>query len=354
MSDTESLVNWDDDDEMEVSPPSTALENTPDPFATVALHDGDSFSPEKEIIAMDTFSDDEGSDHLMVTQLDADGNQVVTQINLSLPPLNEAEARQITEQIRRTTGTLYVLLLRAHRGKAYEALGYNTFGEYVKEEFNYSRSYAYKLLDAAKTVEAIEAVAPEGTRIEISELTARNLKKSLPELLDSVEEKTSGHSPSEAAQIIEDVIREARQKDDDDDDFMDEDFDDFSNGNGEYSGPPGGGNSAFEFIDEEEDDTLDEFLRGDNDPSEIVRRLDSLYTLLTSLQKSVELNDKDLGELFPYVPADRHDEVTRFAEINVGFAQRLQKEWAEYLADKADETEQDEDLDSSSDADSEF
>ncbi len=341
MSDTNGLINWDDDDEQVVDPP-TSIVASPDPFATVAVHDGDSFEPTREIIAMDTFSDDEGSEHLMVTQLDADGNQVTTQINLSLPPLNEAEARQITEQIRRTTGTLYVLLLRSHRGKAWQALGYNSFESYVKEEFNYSRSYAYKLLDAGKTVEAIEAVAPEGTHIEISELTARNLKKSLPELLDTVEDRTQGHTPTEAAQIIEDVIRETRDRKEEENTFN-EDFDDFGDNEFGGNGSPSSGSAAFEFIDEDEDESINEFLGGDNDPSEIVRRLDSLYTLLTNLQNANELSNKNLDELFPYVPGDRHEEVTRLTAVNLDFAGKLKDAWAAYVSSNMNEDLDDDD-----------
>jgi hypothetical protein len=341
MSDPNNILSWDDEENeeesasVEVAPPGAPAKVVvppPNLFSNVNVDVEQSpFNPSAEITSVETIPSADGGDseHLTIIQVDADGNEVHSLIDLSMPPLEEAEARELTEKIKSTSNMLYVLIKRAHSGKAWLALGYNSFADYVKEEFNYSRSYGYRLLDQANVIEAIEARAPEGTQVFLGEYTARSLKKSLPELLDEVEERTAEASPDEAASIIEDIIRETKDRKEEEESF-DEDFDDFNPG--DYHDP----SSAYDFIDDEEDDdNLDEFLGGDsNDPSEVVRKLDNLYTLLTGLQNFADLAAKDnLDELLPFVPADRHEEVTRLVRINEEWSTRLRTRWEEYAAE---------------------
>lgn len=126
--------------------------------------------------------------------------------------MSESEAEEVTEAIRSTVTATYVLLARAHEGRAYKALGYDTWGEYVKEEFDFSTQRSYQLLDLAKTIKAIEEVAPEGTEVTLTEAQARDIKRELPRITESIREETQEKTPEEASDVIDDVIEESREQ----------------------------------------------------------------------------------------------------------------------------------------------
>lgn len=340
MSDSNNILSWDDDDhedeQEEVSAPPTvnsasSVPLPPNLFGGVDVDvEKPPFNPSDSITSVESrlTDDGEGNEHLTIIQVDSEGQEHYSVVDLAMPPLDEGEARELTEKIKSTSNMLYVLIKRAHSGKAWLALGYNSFAEYVKGEFDYSRSYGYRLLDQANVIEAIEAKAPEGTEVFLGEYTARSLKKSLPELLDEIVDRTEGVDPEEAASIIEDIIRETKDRRDEDESLDGEDFDEFNPG--DYHDP----SSAFDFIDED-DDSLNEFLGGDNNPSEVVRKLDNLYTLLTGLQNFADLASKDnLAELLPFVPSDRHEEVSRLVKVNEDWGTKLREEWDSYIAEK--------------------
>lgn len=127
-------------------------------------------------------------------------------------PLTRDEALEITDHIRHATDVMWVLIARAHAGRAWEALGYSSWEKYVVAEFDVSRSRAYQLLDQAKVVQAIAAVAPEGTRVEITEKAARDLKKVLAEVLPEIEKATSGLTGEAAESVTAGVLNEWRIK----------------------------------------------------------------------------------------------------------------------------------------------
>lgn len=79
--------------------------------------------------------------------------------------MDEQQAREITESIKAASVAVYVLISKAHEGKAYKALGYSSFEEYVNTEFDLSRNRAYQLLNLSNTIKAIESVTPEGTEV---------------------------------------------------------------------------------------------------------------------------------------------------------------------------------------------
>lgn len=127
-------------------------------------------------------------------------------------PLSIEEARELTEQIRSTADVLYVLIARAHAGRAWEALGYPTFADYVREEFDISRSRAYQLLNQAQVVSMIEAAVPEGTDLHISEAAARDLKDVIAEVVPDVATRTEGMAPDEAGAMVEEIVSEYRDR----------------------------------------------------------------------------------------------------------------------------------------------
>lgn len=343
MSDQDGVINWDSDDENEeevsvsspdsFGPPASLHVPSNNDNSDVELAHVSTLDTATEILSVEAT----GGEHVTVVQLNSAGEEVVTVIDLALPPLDESEAREITDRIKSTTNILYLLIKRAHAGKAWKALGYSSFESYVREEFNYSRSYAYKLLNQANIIEAIEAVVPEGTEVYVGELTARGLKQSLPELLEELEERTFDSSPEEATAIIEDVIREAKEKKSEDDGF-DDDFDDEFTPGGDFSNP----SSAFDYIDED-DESLDEFLGGD-DPSLVVHKLENLYTLLTGLQNFADLSENgNLEELLPLIPEDRRVEVSSLISTNIAWIQTLNNSWNSFLENSSvSDTEDDE------------
>lgn len=349
-------IDWDSNDDnedegvgspAEFGPPpviSSGINEEPVAFNQVDVVDAESFDGSANIASVAPTGTGE---HMTVIQIDANGNEVSTTVDLALPPLDEDEAREITERIKGTTNVLYLLIKRAHAGKAYKALGYSSFESYVREEFSYSRSYAYKLLNQATVIEAIEAVVPEGTEVYVGELTARGLKSSLPELLEDIEERSAEASPEEARAIIEDAIRDVQGRKDEDDSF-DEDFDNDFTPN-EFANP----SNSFDYIDDD-DDTLDEFLGGD-DPSLIVQKLESLYNLLSGLQNFADLSENsNLDDLLPLIPEDRRTEVSSLIDTNIEWMQVLKTGWTAFLDnapvsnieddEDADENDSDEDI----------
>lgn len=89
--------------------------------------------------------------------------------------LTAEEARALTDEIQQSAERTYSLLLRAHEGEAWAALGYGSWRDYATTEFNMSQSRAYQLLDQARVVRSIEA-ASDSTNVELpNEAQAREL-----------------------------------------------------------------------------------------------------------------------------------------------------------------------------------
>jgi len=129
-----------------------------------------------------------------------------------LNDMTENEAQAITDAIRSTVTATYDLLERAHEGKAYKALGYETWKEYILGEFDFSAQRSYQLLDLSKTVKAIEAAAPEGYEAVITEAQARDIKRELPKITQRIEEETEGKTAEESSEIIDEIIDENREQ----------------------------------------------------------------------------------------------------------------------------------------------
>lgn len=350
MSDFNDDIDWDNDsegdDSFEVATPAKPVIPPPPPVGGSQDIEVVDLNAVDNAAAIVSVGGDGESEYVTVIQVDSQGNEIVTKVDMALPPLNENEARDITEKIKGTTNLLFLLIKRAHAGKAYKALGYSSFESYVNEEFNYSRSYAYKLLNQANVIEAIESVAPEGTEVYVGELTARGLKSTLPELLEDIEERTVDASPEDAQRLIEEAIRDHQNRRDEVDDAY-EDFDeDFEGGNGGggMDGDFPSGRMPGDYI-EDDDESLDEFL-GDEDPTIIVRRLKGLWEIISGLQTFNNLSETaDLDELLPLITEDRFEEVTRLIGVNIEWLNRLNHSWNEYrenytVSDEEDESEE--------------
>lgn len=126
--------------------------------------------------------------------------------------MSEEKAREITDAIRAAATATYVLLAQAHAGKAYKALGYDTWADYVRTEFSLSASRSYQLLDLSKVVNEIEEVVPEGTVIKLTEAQARDIKRELPKITEQIKEATADLDPEEASEAVDRIIEDIREQ----------------------------------------------------------------------------------------------------------------------------------------------
>ena len=126
--------------------------------------------------------------------------------------LTEDRAREVTNAIRSAATATFVLLAYAHQNKAHKALGYATWADYVKEEFDMSAQRSYQLLDLGKVISELEEVTPEGTIIKLTEAQARDIKRELPQITEHIREVTEGLEPDEASSKVEEIIDSAREE----------------------------------------------------------------------------------------------------------------------------------------------
>lgn len=99
--------------------------------------------------------------------------------------MSKEEAAQLTQDIKSTSTALYVLLKKAHDTKAWIAMGYNSWSEYISREFDFSRTRSYQLINQANVIEEINEAS--GVPMYISERDARSIKNRLPEITEKIE-----------------------------------------------------------------------------------------------------------------------------------------------------------------------
>lgn len=132
-------------------------------------------------------------------------------------PMDASQARALTDRINAAAGELWRLLLEAHEREAWRALGYTSWREYAQAEFTISQRRAYQVLDQGRVIQAIADAAglPTDdfcTRVQIPEVDARSLKRTLPEVTSEIRERVeAGEEPSDAAQAVVETKREERK-----------------------------------------------------------------------------------------------------------------------------------------------
>lgn len=134
------------------------------------------------------------------------------------------EARHLTDRIRDTVEATWALLLEAHEQRAWAALGYSTWAEYVSAEFSMSRRHSYRLLDHGRVVRAIEEATNSVTRGshgsvspigDISERVARDIKPHLDEVTAEIEERVASEPRPDSGrvrEIVSEVIDDHRDE----------------------------------------------------------------------------------------------------------------------------------------------
>lgn len=126
--------------------------------------------------------------------------------------ITKEEAAKLTQDIKSTSTALYVLLKKAHDTKAFIALGYNTWSEYIEKEFEFSRTRSYQLINQANVIDEINDAS--GEVLYITERDARSIKSRLPEITKKLKDmKESGSlSKDDAKEIIDEEVDNAGNK----------------------------------------------------------------------------------------------------------------------------------------------
>jgi hypothetical protein len=115
-------------------------------------------------------------------------------------PCTKAQAKTLTKRIRDGVDQVWSLLLEAHERKAWAALGYTTWADYVNAEFDMSRQNSYLLLDQGRAVRAIEEAAGVKHAGQISQRDAVAIKADLPAVTDEIRSRVaSGEKPEKVA-----------------------------------------------------------------------------------------------------------------------------------------------------------
>jgi len=126
--------------------------------------------------------------------------------------MSEARAREITNAIRSAATATFVLIAFAHQHNAHKALGYDTWAEYVKAEFDMSAQRSYQLLDLSRVVNEIETVTPDGTEVKLTEAQARDIKRELPMVTEKIKAETEGMNSEEASEAVDRIIKDIRDQ----------------------------------------------------------------------------------------------------------------------------------------------
>lgn len=131
------------------------------------------------------------------------------------PAIDEHGARDLTERIRAAAHTahrLCSLLVEAHERRAWVALGYSTWSEYVRTEFRLSRSRSYELLEHGRVVRALESATGLSGIPDISPYAAAQIKPHLDEVVQAIRARCRGLPPEGIARVADQVVREVRTR----------------------------------------------------------------------------------------------------------------------------------------------
>lgn len=145
---------------------------------------------------------EQASDHFWVLP-----NEEVVETEIS-----EADARSLTERIKRELQSFSILLLEAHDRRAWDPMGYPTWGAYTRSEFGLSRRRSYELLDHARVGLALKAAVGMSGIPHITPYAAEQIKGQLLEVTAQIRALAIDADPSEAEAIVASVVREARDR----------------------------------------------------------------------------------------------------------------------------------------------
>lgn len=127
-------------------------------------------------------------------------------------PLDRDEAERLTQRIREAAEQTWRLLEEAHDRRAWAALDYETWADYVGTEFGMGRAHAYRLLDQGRVIRAIEEASGVSPMGDISEREARDLKSHLNLVTERIREQTADAPPEEIKERVREIVTEVRRE----------------------------------------------------------------------------------------------------------------------------------------------
>ena len=127
-------------------------------------------------------------------------------------PLSESHARTLTDEVKRDVEEVWLKLLQLYEGEAHLALGYSSWGDDCKREFNLSRTAAYRNVHAGRVVKVLDQ-SQNGDWRRPNESQARELARLLgwPEKVRQVWESVSAEPNPTAEMVREAAIAAAPQ-----------------------------------------------------------------------------------------------------------------------------------------------
>jgi hypothetical protein len=130
----------------------------------------------------------------------------------AVPIMSKAKARRLIDRIKTDAEHLWTLILEAHDGRAWKALGYSSWAECAKTEFGESRSNSYRLLAQARLMGELEAAAPtpEVSRAR-DRLSQRDVERMAPETKAELVEEFAAAETAEDAEAAVDRAKEAQK-----------------------------------------------------------------------------------------------------------------------------------------------
>lgn len=246
--------------------------------------------------------------------------------------MNLDEAQQITNAIKSSVTATYILIAEAHSRKAHKALGYETWADYVKEEFDISSSRSYQLLDLSKTVKEIEAATPDGTVIKLTEAQARDIKRELPRITEVIKEQTATLEPEEAAQRVDDIIEDIREQQKEEQKVIDAkekrleeaEADGYSKGLEDAATAMLEADAATTMDDSADGEFVELEVQGSGDSlsPQVAMDLYNFFSMLTTITSLPEPE-----EILENIPEEKYDEVENQIEEGTMWMNRFQTLW---------------------------
>jgi hypothetical protein len=147
--------------------------------------------------------------HSTVTEHAANGTS--KRPDESNTPLDVPGAEILTQRIKTEVNQVFLLLAEAHDRRAWAALGYASWDQYVRLEFGYSRSRSYEFLDQARVIQAIQAATGAATIPDLSAFAARQIKPYLHEVISEIRDRIKTDAPDDISnRIINEVVARKR------------------------------------------------------------------------------------------------------------------------------------------------
>lgn len=125
------------------------------------------------------------------------------------PDFTFEQAKAITARIYTRTGELWALLEEARDRKAWSVIGYTSFEDYMRTEFDLSQRYANRLINQGQVIRRLSAAA--GADVRVSERQARDIASNIDAVAAQVAEAANGAAdPAAAAVEVVEAVRAPR------------------------------------------------------------------------------------------------------------------------------------------------